>query len=76
MIITLSIFLPLPSDEKIRNLSLHLLPGTTVGQVMDRYHIPDDKVWLYVVNHRQIRQRGDALSDGDHLMVFPPLEGG
>ncbi|SMP67932.1 MoaD/ThiS family protein [Anoxynatronum buryatiense] len=76
MNILLSVFLPLPDEKPLRNTPLNLPDGTTVGQVMDQFGVSDHRVWLYVVNHREIRKREDTLDEGDHLMVFPPMEGG
>lgn len=76
MHITLSVFMALPDGEKIRNKALQLKEGATVADAVDRFNIPDEWVWLYVINHRKMVQRQDVLIEGDHLMVFPPMEGG
>ncbi len=76
MNITLSVFMALPEGERIRNKPLTLKKGSTVANAVDLFHISDEWVWMYVLNHRQVVQRKDVLSEGDHLMVFPPMEGG
>jgi len=76
MNVTLSVFMALPEGGKIRNKALQIGEGSTVADVVDLFHISDEWVWLYVVNHHQVLQRHDALKEGDHLMVFPPMEGG
>ena len=76
MNITLSVFMALPEGEKIRNKSLQLKAGSTVADAVDLFCISDNWVWLYVLNHRHIVKRNDVLTEGDHLMVFPPMEGG
>lgn len=76
MNITLSIFMALPEGEKIRSKALRMKKGSTVADAVDLFHISDEWVWLYVVNHQQVVQRHDVLKEGDHLMVFPPMEGG
>jgi len=76
MHILLSVYLPLSREKPLRSTSLNLPEGTTVGQVMEQFGVSDEQVWLYVVNHKHIRKREDRLSEGDHLMVFPPMEGG
>ncbi len=76
MNITLSVFMALPEGKRIRNKALELKEGSTVANAVDLFHISDEWVWLYVLNHQQVVQRNDALKEGDHLMVFPPMEGG
>lgn len=76
MNITLSVFMVLPEGKRIRNKVLELKEGSTVANAVDLFHISDEWVWLYVLNHRQVVQRNNALKEGDHLMVFPPMEGG
>ena len=76
MKITVSIFLPLPDNRKIRHYPLTVSDDITVGEVADSFSIDESSVWLYVVNHHRVLERNEALSEGDHLMVFPPMEGG
>jgi molybdopterin converting factor small subunit len=76
MKITVSIFLPLPDNRKIRHYPLTVSDEITVGEVADSFGIDDSRVWLYVVNHHRVLERYEPLSEGDHLMVFPPMEGG
>lgn len=76
MNITLSVFMALPKGEKIRNEALQIKEGSTVADAVDLFGISDDWVWLYVINHRHIVKRNVVLKEGDHLMVFPPMEGG
>jgi len=54
---------------------LHLLPGTTVEQVVLSLRIPADLERLTVVNGRDAAP-DQPLSEGDVLSLFPPLAGG
>ncbi len=76
MKMTLSLFLPLPDRRLVRGEVLDIHPETTIAALMDQFGVSDDHVWLYVVNHREMKQRTDRLNAGDHLMVFPPMGGG
>ena len=76
MKITVSIFLTLSGGERIRSRTLSVREGATVQEVMDLFQVSHDLVWLYVANHNTVLQPGDSLKEGDHLMVFPPMEGG
>lgn len=76
MNITISIFMALPHHGKVRRLPLCLKEDAQVADALVGFQVHDDWVWLYVINHRHVVDRYHRLSEGDHLMVFPPMEGG
>jgi molybdopterin converting factor small subunit len=76
MKITLSLFLPLADHRQVRGEVLDIHPEMTIAELMDQFGVSDDHVWLYVVNHHEMKQRAERLDEGDHLMVFPPMGGG
>jgi len=57
------------------SLSLEVLPGTSVGQLLARLRIPAGAAVVAVLNGR-VRGRDHVLSEGDVLSVFPPVAGG
>jgi len=55
--------------------TLDLPAGTTAGEVIHRFGIPEKEVTLIFINGRH----GDfasELHDGDTLAMFPPVGGG
>jgi molybdopterin converting factor small subunit len=55
---------------------LDVEPGTTVVALLDRLGVAGGQVHLVMVNGSMERDRQRALSDGDELVVFPPVAGG
>ncbi len=54
---------------------LEMPDGCTVRQVLDTLGVPREKPVVLLVNGRA-RPPETPLRDGDHLVFFPPLEGG
>jgi len=56
---------------------MSISPGTTVGEVLDRFDFPSDmrEVFLLFINGRP-QQEGYVLQPDDALVFFLPLEGG
>ncbi len=49
--------------------------GTTVGDIVHHYDLPEKDVTLIFINGRH-GEFDTALSDGDTLALFPPVGGG
>jgi molybdopterin converting factor small subunit len=49
--------------------------GATVGEVLRRFGVPEDKPRILLVNGRHA-DVGHVLRDGDLVSVFPPVAGG
>lgn len=74
----LSDYLP-DAARKTNALELELLPGCTVGQVVDEFNLPPKLVHLVLVNGNYVppaERAGRALAEGDVLAVWPPIAGG
>ncbi|NOT07579.1 MAG: MoaD/ThiS family protein [Gemmatimonadales bacterium] len=61
-------------------LEVHLSPGATVGDVLDRVReFPGGDAiggsTLVALNHRQVG-RGAPVGSGDEVAILPPLAGG
>ncbi len=56
-------------------LSLSLIEGSDVSDVLKRLNIPPETTKLIVINGRQSSVE-TALADGDRLALFPPVAGG
>ena len=66
--------------EAVRNIvEIDIEPGTTVHEIIDRYHVPRQAAHLILINglyvepddrDRPIFQAGDALA------IWPPVAGG
>ena len=55
---------------------LELAEGARIEDALIALAIPVDSVQVFTVNGSLVRDRGQALSDGDHLQVLPPVGGG
>ncbi|ROQ90716.1 MoaD/ThiS family protein [Desulfosoma caldarium] len=60
----------LPEDK-----SMEVPQGTSVAQVLAMLGVPEDAPRIVLVNGRA-RPSETVLAAGDHLVFFPPLEGG
>ncbi len=54
---------------------LELEPGATVGDLLKRLGIPEDKPKILLVNGRHASLDRE-LSHGDEVSLFPPVAGG
>ena len=54
---------------------LEMDPEKTVGQLLDKLHIPADFEKRVLVNGRHADSSG-RLAEGDDVFIFPPAAGG
>ena len=54
---------------------LDLRPGTTVGQLLEKFGIPPDFEKRVLVNGRHA-EPSTPLSEGDDVFIYPPAAGG
>ena len=69
----------LPPERKGNRLELVVDAGTTVGELITRYQLPEKSVHLVLVNGVFIppaKRLEHALVDGDELAIWPPIAGG
>ncbi|HOS86526.1 MAG TPA: MoaD/ThiS family protein [Burkholderiaceae bacterium] len=70
----------LPTAEKYTNqVTLDIAPDTTIGQLVERYRLPEKQVHLVLVNGSYIAPEHRAsriLAEGDVLAIWPPIAGG
>ena len=69
----------LPAERRSNRVELDLAPGTTVGDLIDRYRIPARSAHLVLVNGHYIEpnaRRSHVLAEGDELAIWPPIAGG
>lgn len=69
----------LPADSRGNRLELEVEEGTTVGDLIRRYQVPERSAHLVLVNgvfvppSERFRHR---LSERDELAIWPPIAGG
>lgn len=56
--------------------SLELGPGASISTALERLGIPAGAVHLVMVNGAMETDRARLLSEGDELVIFPPVAGG
>ncbi|MDI6749039.1 MAG: MoaD/ThiS family protein [Rhodocyclaceae bacterium] len=70
----------LPAAARARNaLELELPEGTTIGQVIERFGMPQASCKLVLVDGLFVppAERGTrTLKDGETLAIWPPIAGG
>ncbi len=57
-----------------REFQLRIEPGTTISQLLDYLNI-SNQAKLVLLNGL-FKQLSDIISDGDEIVVFPPVGGG
>jgi molybdopterin synthase sulfur carrier subunit len=57
------------------HMGIELPDGATVGQLVEKLHLPADQVRVVFVNHA-VRENDHKLENGDRVAVFPPVGGG
>ena len=69
----------LPPERSGNAVELEVPAGTTVQDLIDRYHVPAKLAHLVLVNGAFVPPDGRAthqLVDNDELAVWPPIAGG
>ena len=60
-------------------IELDVAPGTTIAQLVERFHLPHHLVHLVLVNGTYVAPENRAsyqLQEGDALAIWPPIAGG
>lgn len=60
-------------------VELDVPAGTTIAQMVERFHLPDHLVHLVLVNGAYVAPENRAsrsLQEGDTLAIWPPIAGG
>lgn len=70
---TLGAFLPQGTEGD--GMVLTVPDGSTLGDVVRRFHIPPELPFMTVVNGHEAEPE-QLLVDGDAIAMFPPLAGG
>ena len=76
---SLTDYLPQKGRDQRHDVDVEVEPGATVGDVIERFHLPRRSVHLVLVNGLYVepKQRSTrALAEGDHLAIWPPVAGG
>ena len=84
MNITLKLFATLtdylPAESRYTNIvELDVNIGTTIGQIIEQYHLPPKWVHLVLVNGVYIApedRTSKELIESDVLAIWPPIAGG
>lgn len=65
-------------DDANRNEEMDIPEGAGVGDLLNELNLDPDieKILLVFINGRPCADRKSALSDGDEVTIFPPLDGG
>jgi molybdopterin synthase sulfur carrier subunit len=70
----------LPPEAKYTNVvEIDVAPGTTIGDIISSYRLPEKWVHLVLVNGVYVAAPDRAhrqLSEGDVLAIWPPIAGG
>jgi sulfur carrier protein ThiS len=65
--------------RKTNSLELDVSPGSTVGELIDKFKLPPKLVHLVLVNGEFVppaERSGRMLAEGDVLAIWPPIAGG
>lgn len=69
----------LPADRRGNIVELDVAPGSTVGDLITAYRVPEKSAHLVLVNGHYIApaaRTGRVLAEGDELAIWPPIAGG
>ncbi len=76
---SLTDYLPNQGRDQRHDVDVVLESGATVGDVIERFHLPGRSVHLVLVNGLYVEPQARttrALREGDHLAIWPPVAGG
>ena len=69
----------LPAGARGHSVSLEVPDGTTIYELMDRFHVPRDQAHLVIRNGVFVppsERETYTLQEGDALALWPPVAGG
>jgi len=69
----------LPAERRGNLVDIEVMPGTTVGDLITRYRVPEKSAHLVLVNGHYIAPAArttHVLKEGDELAIWPPIAGG
>ena len=69
----------LPAERRGNLVDIEVMPGTTVGDLITRYRVPEKSAHLVLVNGHYIATAArttHVLKEGDELAIWPPIAGG
>ncbi|KAB2965220.1 MoaD/ThiS family protein [Zoogloea sp.] len=69
----------LPAERRGNLVEIDVAPGTTVGDLIVRYRVPEKSAHLVLINGHYIppaARAGRALQDDDEVAIWPPIAGG
>jgi molybdopterin converting factor small subunit len=66
----------LPPEAKGGAVELDLTPGATVADVLAQLNIASSHVHVVMVNDAMETDRQRVLTEGDALVILPPVAGG
>ncbi len=69
----------LPAERRGNIAELDVAPGSTVGDLITQYRVPEKSAHLVLVNGHYIppaARAGRVLAEGDELAIWPPIAGG
>ena len=69
----------LPAERRGNLVDIEVMPGTTVGDLITRYRVPEKSAHLVLVNGHYIApaaRNTHVLKDADELAIWPPIAGG
>ena len=69
----------LPADRRGNIVELDVAPGSTVGDLITQYRVPEKSAHLVLVNGHYIApaaRNTHVLKDADELAIWPPIAGG
>lgn len=69
----------LPSGAKRNQINIEVPEGTSIMDLINKYHVPRESCHLILVNgnYTPLMQAGQhVLKNGDTLAIWPPVAGG
>lgn len=69
----------LPAEREGNRIVLEVPDGTTVTDMIARYHVPEKSAHLVLINGVFVppaERRSRCLAEGDELAIWPPIAGG